>query len=290
MQGRDESEDQAGEERERQRKTEHVQVEIDLEDAREEIFRDLFQQVESPDGEQRSQYARDAGGQHALGEKLQNDARAGGAERGADGNLFPARGEASQQKIRHIRASDQEHTTDRGEKRKQHRSLLTDQVFMERDHAHAGFRVDLVGVGGLVTPVDDAQLLLGLFARHARFQATKDGEITGAALDDIGRQSFLLEHARQPDVGLGERKFNDGGMMPMTVNGVPFRTTAWSRMFLSPPKRLCQKAWLSTATLAPPGRSSSGLKVRPRSGWTPSARKKFSVTRMPLRFSGSPGR
>ncbi len=145
MQRRDEAEDEAGEKRERQRKTEHVQVEIDLEDARQEIFRDLFQQVESPDGEQRSQHAGDAGGQHALGEKLQDDARAGGAERGADGDLFPAGGEASQQKIRHIRAGDQEHATDRGEEREQHRPLLTHQVFMERDHAHARLRIDLVG-------------------------------------------------------------------------------------------------------------------------------------------------
>ncbi len=66
------------------------------------------------------------------------------------------------------------------------------------------FESTLSAIGGLVTPVDDAQLFFGLRAGHARLHAAENGEITGAALDDVGRQSFLLEHARQPDVGLVE--------------------------------------------------------------------------------------
>src|SRR5256885_5607817 len=61
-------------------------------------------------------------------------------------------------------------------------------------------------------------------------------------------------------------------------------------MLWSPPNCFCQKVWVSTATLAPPGLSSSGVKTRPKSGCKPRARKKFSVTRTPLIFCGSPAR
>ena len=188
--------------------TEHVEIEIDLDHAREEIFRDLFQQVESPDREQNSENSGDPGGQDALGEKLEDDASAGRAERGADGDFFSPRGETGEQKIRDIRASDEQHAADGGEQREQHRPLRADQIFMERDHAHAGLCVHLVGIRGLVAPVDDVQLFVGLRAGHAGFHPAEDREVARAALDDIGRQSFLLEHARQPDVGLVKRKFD----------------------------------------------------------------------------------
>ena len=132
---------------------------------------------------------------------------AGGAERGPNRDLFATRGEAREQKIGHVRAGNQKHAPDRGEKRQEHRPLPADQVFMKGDDAHARLRIHFLGIRLLVAPVDDVKLLVGLLAAHAWFHAAKDGEIAGATLDDIGRQSFCLEDARQPDLILRERKF-----------------------------------------------------------------------------------
>ncbi len=168
MKRRDETQDEAGDEGKRQREPEHVQVESDFQHARDEVFRDLLEQIEAPDGKERSENPSDARGQHALSQELQDDASARRAERGADGDLFPARGEPGQQKIRDIRAGDEQHAADRGEKGEQHRPLRSDKIFMEGDDAHAGFRVHLLGIRGLVAAVDDVHLFVGLRAAHAR--------------------------------------------------------------------------------------------------------------------------
>ena len=88
--------------------------------------------------------------------------------------------------------------------------MLADQIFVKRIDGHARLRVDFLRIGGLVTFIDDVQLLVGLLAAHVRLQSTQDGEETGAALNNIWRQSFLLEHARQPNLPLREGKFQRG--------------------------------------------------------------------------------
>src|SRR5205807_8998522 len=70
--------------------------------------------------------------------------------------------------------------------------------------------VDFLRISGLVTFIDDVQLLVSLLVAHIRLQSTKDGEKTGAALNNIRRQSFLLEYARQPNLPLREGKFQRG--------------------------------------------------------------------------------
>ena len=54
------------------------------------------------------------------------------------------------------------------------------------------------------------------------------------------------------------------------------------------PYRCVQSRWLKIATGLAPGRSSSGKKVRPRNGCTPSKGKKPDVTKAPGTRSGSP--
>src|SRR5436309_8516093 len=59
---------------------------------------------------------------------------------------------------------------------------------------------------GLVAMIHYPHLFLGLLAGHIRFHPPKNGEVTGPAFDDVGRQPFLLEDARSKNVGLDKRK------------------------------------------------------------------------------------
>ena len=54
-------------------------------------------------------------------------------------------------------------------------------------------------------------LFLGLRASHVRFEPAEQREKTRTALNDIGRQSFLLEDAGQPDLALRKRKLECRG-------------------------------------------------------------------------------
>src|SRR5947209_1942524 len=211
MECREKPEDQASEKRKGDGETEDVEVERNFEHAGEEIIRNLLEQIESPERKEHAEDASDSRSQHAFGEKLEDDASAGGAERGANGNFFSSRGEAGEEKIGDVGTGDEEDATNRGEKREHHRPLLADQIFMEGEDMHSGFRIHLLGIRGSVTPVDDMEFLLRLGAGHTRFQPAKGNEKPGAALNDIGRQTFLLEHARQPDLVLREWKLEGGG-------------------------------------------------------------------------------
>ena len=52
-------------------------------------------------------------------------------------------------------------------------------------------------------------------------------------------------------------------MTPMMTNGSPLSEMVLPMMLGSAENRLVQRPWLSTATFSPPGRSSSGVNVRP---------------------------
>ena len=67
---------------------------------------------------------------------------------------------------------------------------------------------------------------------------------------------------------------NSGGAMPTTVRGKPLSVMVWPIRFGSAPKRLCQKASLTTTTgCALSVLSSSGENVRPWPALTPSTSK-----------------
>ena len=61
---------------------------------------------------------------------------------------------------------------------------------------------------------------------------------------------------------------NDGGMMPITVWGLP-SNSAVRPMSAESAANMRRQSWsLSTTTAGPPGRSSSAVKARPRAGLT----------------------
>jgi hypothetical protein len=82
---------------------------------------------------------------------------------------------------------------------------------VERHDTQAGLRIHFVRVRGLVTPIDHVHLFVGLRAGHACFHPAEKSKKSSAAFDDHRRKPFLLEYARQPDMGLGEGKLQGGG-------------------------------------------------------------------------------
>src|SRR5262249_60981204 len=76
----------------------------------------------SPGGEQQSQGAAAQGKQHTLGEQLAGNARAGGTERGADGELSRSSGRSRQQHTGYGNAGDQQHTSYRRQENQNQRA------------------------------------------------------------------------------------------------------------------------------------------------------------------------
>jgi hypothetical protein len=81
---------------------------------------------------------------------------------------------------------------------------------------------------------------------------------------------------------------NPRGSTPMTVKLVPLSRTDRPTMSASAPKRRRQSWSVSTTTLSRPGWSSSGAKVRPKSGRARRTRNPAGDIRRPPMRSGSP--
>jgi hypothetical protein len=78
-------------------------------------------------------------------------------------------------------------------------------------------------------------------------------------------------------------------MTPTIVNKWPFRRIWLPTMLAWPPKRLCHKRWLTTATGCPIGVMSSLVdRSRPWLAERPSTSKRFPVTMAPPTTSVSP--
>src|SRR5205085_3848403 len=77
---------------------------------------------------------------------------------------------------------------------------------MKRDHAHPGLGVDFLWMSRLIAVIHDAHLFPCLLEGHAQFHSRQDREVAGPALDNVRRQSFLLEDTRNENLRLNERK------------------------------------------------------------------------------------
>ncbi len=74
--------------------------------------------------------------------------------------------------------------------------------------------------------------------------------------------------------------------MPTTVRRTPFTSTGWPTRSGRPPNADCQISCDRTTTCAPLGRVSATSKVRPASGFTPSALKRSAETSAVLTCRG----
>ena len=126
LQRRYEAEDQAGQQRNRDGEGEHAPVDADP-PAVEADARDVarVQRQQRADADDTQDHAdRAAGGRKGdtFGQELADDAAAAGADRGADRHLAPPDGRANEEKIRDIRARDQQDERDRADQHEQRRA------------------------------------------------------------------------------------------------------------------------------------------------------------------------
>src|SRR5262249_48888106 len=121
------SEDQAGQERERAGKAEHDAVDADLFSSRQIVRETAGQRVYAPGRQQQPYRAAGHGQQQAFGQQLPHDPPASRAERRADGDLLLSRFGSRQQQVGHVGASDQQEEADRDQQRQQSRTRILRQ-------------------------------------------------------------------------------------------------------------------------------------------------------------------
>ena len=113
---------------------------------------------------------------------------------------------------------------------------------------------------------DDAELGVGLLDADSGLEARAKEEemalVGGVEIGLLGEEEVGFWLAGKPVP-----------MTPMTVKGSELSRMARPMMPGSLPKRRFQRPFVRTTTRGPPGRSSSGEKVRPITGVTPNRRK-----------------
>ena len=134
VQRRNEAEDQRARDREPGHQPDHRRIEADLLRARKIRGALRLQQLHAGPRHADAERHR-AGREHrALGQQVTQHASARGAERGADGKLLPAAGHARDQQVRGIRARDQPHQADGGQREAGQRADVADQVGLQVLH------------------------------------------------------------------------------------------------------------------------------------------------------------
>src|SRR5207248_6164149 len=124
---------------------------------------------------QRQPENRPAGGQdETLGQHLENQARAAGSERGANGELLPSRCGAGEQKIRQIRAGDEQDGSDGAEQHEQPSAEAAGQMIAQSGQSRA--ESPHFGMRAPELVVDYLELRLGLSETHARLETAEHGE------------------------------------------------------------------------------------------------------------------
>ena len=130
------------EERERatvERQTAQVRHEI------QHVVRDRRdQRLDAPLRQKQSQTAAEQSQQRALDQQLPDQPEASSAQRRADGDLFLPCRSARQQQVRHVRAGDQQHETDRAEQHEQQRFDLPDDLVVQRRDGNVRARVRIL--------------------------------------------------------------------------------------------------------------------------------------------------
>ena len=148
MPGRRQPEDQAGDQRHREREDQGRQIDRHLVETREIRRRQREERRHAP---ARDDGTAEAGGErqhHALGEELADQAAASGADRRAHDDLAAARRGARQQQIGDVGAGDEQHEAHRAEQHEQRLPRRADDGLMERRDAHALVAVAARVLGG----------------------------------------------------------------------------------------------------------------------------------------------
>ena len=134
--GREESEEDAGEQRDGEGEGEYAPIDADGG----AVFANTGQAggthgqqgAHAHEAEQQAKNAASDGEQHAFGEQLADDACPAGSECGADRKFAFASGGADQQKIGHVGAGDEKHEADRAKQHQQRLAHVANDTVAER--------------------------------------------------------------------------------------------------------------------------------------------------------------
>ena len=110
----------------------------------------------------------------------------------------------------------------------------------------------------------------------------RDGRALSASGTQMSKRVFAMKSASRPT------NSKSAGSTPTTVKLRSFNVMVWPTMSGRPPNRLVHVGCDRMATRLPPGRSSSGWKLRPRATGVPSTEKKFDDTAATARRAGTP--
>ena len=158
---------------------------------------------------QAAQSAR-GGKQHSFGQQLAQDAPAAGAERHAHRNFFLPGDGARQQQIRNIDAHDQQHQRDRAREHQQRGPDIAYQAVVQAQNTSLRARsrsAELLGVGGLQSPVHQGQVRRRALGRDSLLQ-TRNSGIEIGPVAGLGRR---FGHRDQQGRGLVLGKLEPAG-------------------------------------------------------------------------------
>ena len=156
--------------------------------------------------EEQAQGAAEGRDDHAFRDELQDDIHAVCAEGESCRDFLAARGEPCEQKIRDVRARDEQHAADRAEEHQVTLALLADGVFQERHHLDHRRRVRIGRVGRFISARDDVHRFARALNRHAGPQPRERLEIEPAAVQLRRNEKRHFCRPRHPKLDLVQRK------------------------------------------------------------------------------------
>ena len=187
--GWDETEDDAGGERQEKSEGENRSIEFDLADARNVLGHGRNQRFGPPLREEQSEQPADGREEHTLRQQLADNPEPAGAQGAPQRNFFSAHRRAGQHQIRHIRVRNQEQARDRAEQNVERGPDIADDLIAQRlkRRAEPGVRLRIFF---LESAGDRAHLRIRLRGRDAWLQARDPLEGMTAALLRLGRASI----------------------------------------------------------------------------------------------------
>ena len=197
---RNQAEEHARAERDRQREEQDAPVHADepalLADARKTSSIDAEQSADPDDPEDRPEHAAGERQHHALGQQLPHDPAAAGPDGGTHGNLTPPARGADEQQVGDVGTGDEQHEADGADEHQQRRANVADERFTDRQRLEHGVLAECFGKLLVVLGRGELQPRIGLFEGDARRQAPGDSEVVPLIL----RVGVELE--RDPDFGI----------------------------------------------------------------------------------------
>ncbi len=203
---RHETHGDAAENRDAEREEDDHRIERDLLGAWHEIVADVREERQRRGGESESEDAAAEREQEALGEELRHDPTSLRAERETDADfLAPAR-EAREQKVRDVRAGDQQHRRDRDEQHRVGLALVADEILLQEVRVQLRLRVDVGRMRLRVAGRDHIHRGARFGEADAGFQAREHVVEETAVVDLLLRKECRFVRTRREYRHLVQRK------------------------------------------------------------------------------------